>query len=1064
MRTFLLAILAMLVLVACKQQDTTKPDNLNRRAYALRYVDVDSSLHYANEAYALSRNYPDGQAEAVNHRAFVLYQQMLFSQAMEELARVDSLTSNQVELLCADVMRMKITQRTGELRLFYRAWHNAGRRLTRIDEELEYLSPHHQNRVLYARTEMRIIASTYYYYSSQLAASKAEIQQLEPYMRLPGDTAQWCYYMYILGDGGMQDGDSVLVALKEFDYLTHVLSLAQRRGDKYFQANALQSLSLALSTPAQRDMIRSAQSGGVNYILGQYARSFAQVSEDSLPLVEQSLPLILVEHALSLFRQYHDRFQTANVLRTKAELLFRQQRYAEALVPLQEALSIVEEQHRIETKRVPYWEARIYERLSLTYSALGNKDMAQEMRSIYLSFLGVTRQNLEVEARTEELQLYNNRLYLSISAIAVFVMAVIAVFWVQLRRLRKRTLRQEREAEEFLQLTKDETLARELQLAREKLQNIERRANVSLAENVVPYINRMLCTQDMEYVAELSAEIQKINNTLTEWIQVKRGMVAVNISTFALQPLLDTIAKNRTTFTRRGLTLDVPTVDVYVKADRALTLFMINTLCDNARKFTPSGGLVSIQVESTDKVVEISILDTGCGLSPEDVDTINNSKVYRIQAATPLGEETREKSPVSLSDGEGRGFGFGLMNCRGIINQMKKMSSRFQCCDFGVESTLGKGSRFWFRLPRVLMMVMAFGVGLIVEANDAIKQEQSQTGLNLSGVSIKDEVNYESAWQAYQSLCSSNSASSFQQALDFGNQALAKVPKDSIALRMHIENEMAFASQSLRLWDEYHHHNLQCARLYRILTADPNLPRYAQQLHTLQSEISGSIFLTAILFLCSVFCLVLVVRRSNRRRRAKLVREEMQLQQDEALSRVQYELDRVHIQNRILDNCLSTIKHETMYYPARIQHMALSKDVDTRELALLMNYYNEVYTILLEQAQRQTASRPPLDESMLAELRRRIMSAIGNAPSTVRIIECGNILEIRVKPMQTTIPDNIFTPEAGNLDAFVAREIVRMHDASCGYPGLRLYVQNNEIIITLWKNSRLSSLKTFSWN
>ena len=55
------------------------------------------------------------------------------------------------------------------------------------------------------------------------------------------------------------------------------------------------------------------------------------------------------------------------------------------------------------------------------------------------------------------------------------------------------------------------------------------------------------------------------------------------------------------------------------------------------------------------------------------------------------------------------------------------------------------------------------------------------------------------------------------------------------------------------------------------------------------------------------------------------------------------------------------------------------------------------------------------------------------------------------------VPDNIFTPDGGNTDALVAREIVRMHDAACGHPGLRLYVENNEIIITLWKNSKLLS-------
>lgn len=1003
------------------------PDEMNRRAYLLRYVDVDSSLHYANYAYTLSEDYPDGKAEAISHKAFVLYQQMHFSDAMKALDVVDSLTNNQVELLCADVLRMKVSQRTGEFRTFYRAWHSAERRLDRIDEELHLLSPHLRSRVLYARTEMHIIVCTFYFYSQQHSASRAEMNIIEPYMRLPMDTAQWTSYMYLLGAGGILSGDSVTVILKEFDYLTHVLTISRRRKDKYFQANSLQALATLLEKPGIQALVRNNRGGGLDFIVGQY-------SDPGTTSCEDSLPLRLANHSLKLFRQYNDCFQTANVLRTKAELLFRQKRYEEALAPLYEALEIVSKQHRIEAKRVPYWEAAIYERLSLTHSALGNTEKAMQNRNIYLSLLESMRQDLEEEARAEELQSYNYRLYINLSVIAILVLIVFVVFRTLNARLKKHSQRQEREAEETLQFTIDETRAREMQLAREKLSNIERRAKVSLAENVVPYINRMLNTQDMEYVAELSAEILRINDILTEWIQVKQGKVAMNITTFPLQPLLDTIAKNRSTYLQKGISLEVAAAEgICVKADRALTLFMINTLCDNARKFTPSGGTVSIMVNADDNVVEISVKDTGCGLTPENVDKINNSKVFRISSVKNEDDPTQS---------DGKGFGFGLMNCKGIIGQMKKLSSRFHCCDFGVESGEGKGSRFWFRLPRVLALLtfLFFNVGVFA-GNE-----------------------YDNALVRYDSICNYNATARYGKALEHGRQLLQLIPKDSIYLRMLVENEMAVASQSLCLWDEYWNHNLQCVRLYRQYTADPNLPVYAKRLHTVKTEITWSLFFTLLFFLFSVVWLIFAVRRSRRRRNEMRQQEDLQSLQTETLNRVQYELDRVHIQNRILDNSLSTIKHETMYYPARIQQMAMNRHTDTKDLFQLMNYYNDVYTMLLGQAQRQTALKVAMDESVLYELKRRIMAAISHAPISVETKDINKIREVRIKVLGKQIPDNLFTPEAGNLDAFVAREIVRMHDASCGFPGLRLYVENNEIIITLWKNSRLLSSKTFSWN
>lgn len=1029
------------------------PDDMNRRAYVMKYADVDSSLWYADRAYSLSKDYPDGRAEAMNHRAFVLYQKMRFSHAIEVLDSVEKMTHNQVELLCADVMRMKLSQRTGELRTLYRAWHSAERRLDRIDEELPELSPHHQERVLYARTEKHLVAATYYYYAHQDSLLREELNALETYMRLPLDTAQWCGYMYMLGTERTVAVDTITSTVNAFDNLVRVVSMASRSNLLYFQANSLQALAQLLDSPSRRQYIRERRGGGMNFIITRY------IGTDNFALTD-SLPLLLVEQSLRLFKECDDNFQTANVLRTKAELLFARGRYADALQPLADALKIVEAQHRIESKRLPYWEAGIYERLSLTYSALGRHDQAMTYRRRYLGMMEVMRQDLEENVRAEELRSYNNRLYINLSVILLLILSVGVFFWSLFRRVKRHGMRQEREAEESLQMLCDETRAREMQLTREKLANIERRAKVSLAESVLPYITRILNTTDMEYVAELADVIMRINDVLTDWIMVRQGKVAMNISTFPLQPLLDTIAKNRSTFQRKGVTLEVPSdVPYRIKADRALTLFMINTLCDNARKFTPSGGRVWIDLHATDTYVEVSVNDNGKGISPANVDKINNSKVFRLRAAVPDTSSGGTLASLSANDAdEGSGFGFGLMNCKGIIAQMKKTSNRFGCCAFGVESTEGKGSRFWFRLPRILSLLL-----LVLMTTVAMGQGGGEgTVVNMNGTARLDD--YEAASSAYHTLRSANQNGRYAEAMAAGTHALTLVPRDSIALRIRIENEMAVAAQSLGLWNEYRRHNRQCFLLYRTMTADPGLPIYARRLHLVKSELSWSQFFIIVLLLVSAAFIILVVRRSRRLRGARQNMTDALQLQTEQLNRVQYELDRLHIRNRILDNCLSTIKHETMYYPARLRQMARAEGTEPENLHQLASYYNEIYTILLEQAQRQTALRMALDETILEELRRRLMASVGKVPVRVATARRGGILEIRIKATEGEIPPDLFTPESGNPDAFVAREIVRMHDAACGYPGLRLYVENNEIIITLWKNSKLLSSKTFNWN
>ena len=68
-----------------------------------------------------------------------------------------------------------------------------------------------------------------------------------------------------------------------------------------------------------------------------------------------------------------------------------------------------------------------------------------------------------------------------------------------------------------------------------------------------------------------------------------QGSLSLNIETFGLNELFDLIRKGSRAFEMKQQQLEVTPTDTYVKADKALTLFMINTLAENARKYTPKG-------------------------------------------------------------------------------------------------------------------------------------------------------------------------------------------------------------------------------------------------------------------------------------------------------------------------------------------------------------------------------------------------------------------------------------------------------------------------------------------
>jgi heavy metal sensor kinase len=107
---------------------------------------------------------------------------------------------------------------------------------------------------------------------------------------------------------------------------------------------------------------------------------------------------------------------------------------------------------------------------------------------------------------------------------------------------------------------------------------------------------------------------------------------------------------------------------------------VVNNLIDNALKYTPAGGRVSVELRTVDAYgeVHLRVADTGPGIAPQDVPHIFE-RFYRGDKSR--GRETRN-----------RGTGLGLAICRSIVeNHGGKIA---------VESRPGTGSVFIVRLLR----------------------------------------------------------------------------------------------------------------------------------------------------------------------------------------------------------------------------------------------------------------------------------------------------------------------------------------------------------------------------
>ena len=94
-------------------------DKLNSLSYAYHYKDIDSTKHFARQAYDLSADYHAGRAEALNNLAFVHIVKMEYDEAERLLDEVTEITDNQIQIFIAYIQQMRLCQRRSSNREFH---------------------------------------------------------------------------------------------------------------------------------------------------------------------------------------------------------------------------------------------------------------------------------------------------------------------------------------------------------------------------------------------------------------------------------------------------------------------------------------------------------------------------------------------------------------------------------------------------------------------------------------------------------------------------------------------------------------------------------------------------------------------------------------------------------------------------------------------------------------------------------------------------------------------------------------------------------------------------------
>jgi len=732
---------------------------------------------------------------------------------------------------------------------------------------------------------------------------------------------------------------------------------------------------------------------------------------------------------------------------------------------------------------IPDWMATIREQLSITFGAMGNKRASDYNHNIYFDILDATRQDQQLEQQLDSLESHEKRLYIMLFSASIIALLLVLLGIRISRRGRQQSLLQQKalkleisrnisellprwleknggsisQIQDEMEYADDERRAAEMKADENKRGYVEKATSVSIANGIIPFLDRAIHEVDSDncntaYLAELIDKINDYNDVLGHYVKIRQGSVSLHLESFPLSSLFAVVQKAQKIYKSEGLTLNVRPTNAIVKADKALTLFMINTLMDNARKFTPKGGRIDVYAESTEEYVEISVSDTGYGMTEND---------------------TRE---VITSH---KGHGFGLMNCRGIIEKYKKTNRIFSVCHFGVESKMGEGSRFFFRLPGKLMTILLLFVSTLSFAQSS---HMTDSGKSASDVSAGVRQAREYADSVY--FC--NTTGQYTRAIEFGDSVLSALNLHYIASTHRTESLLKLESElsdmpEIKWWNDgfdtdydviisvrneiaiaalatnrKHLYRYNCdvfTRLYQCITRDQSKADTIRRmertnnnkvliLNLLVMAILMTVLLYAMFFyrkymlplfnlrvvnslsdtllntpaekilktvrnvindiividnmqvlppgtsvvdtqnytlvfpltvtdddkvhnlgLLSLHSRQLASQKSYHplikaiadhlaialycsSTKIEELRQQLELKQDEQYRAESYR-NRIHVQNMILDNCLSAIKHETMYYPNKIKTMLQTKgEIDREGISELLHYYKDIFITL----------------------------------------------------------------------------------------------------------------------
>lgn len=192
--------------------------------------------------------------------------------------------------------------------------------------------------------------------------------------------------------------------------------------------------------------------------------------------------------------------------------------------------------------------------------------------------------------------------------------------------------------------------------------------------------------------------------------QLETGDLEIIQKPVSIQKVIDDCYKTNQIIapTHLQFILEKAEPDAIVNIDSIRTKQVINNFLSNAFKFTPEGSVTLgwKYVEDSDKQLEVYVKDTGIGVEQE-------KQALLFERYTKVNETDH-------------GIGLGLNISKIIIER--------QGGTIGVESCLGKGSKFFFRLSKYMqsmLLLIVMAVGLILPSSCFSRYTKEEKSANV---------------------------------------------------------------------------------------------------------------------------------------------------------------------------------------------------------------------------------------------------------------------------------------------------------------------------------------------